>query len=177
MKWIKTCSTMSEEWFSNLAVIVMYYSKRFAQIEVDEVEGMLFWEKDILLPKSLGSEVSRRKTLWQSTDRELPNNLLLAWGAWDEDTFPNIHHLLLIACTLLITSTEAEWSFSQLMKWIKTCSTMSEEWFSNLAVIVMYYSKRFAQIEGEVDKICQEALVGAHPRRPIQASLFDWIGR
>ena len=143
----------------------------------DEVEGMLFWEKDILLPRSLGNEVSRWKTLWQSTDRELPKDLLLAWGAWDEDTFPNIHHLLLIACTLLITSTEAEWSFSQLMKWIKTCSTMSEEWFSNLAVIVMYYSKRFAQIEVEVDKICQEALVRAHPKRPFQASLFDWIGR
>ena len=52
----------------------------------DEVEGMLFWEKDILLPKSLGNEVSRWTTLWQSTDRELPNDLLLAWGAWDEDT-------------------------------------------------------------------------------------------
>ena len=44
----------------------------------DEVEGMLFWEKDILLPKSLGNEVSRWTTLWQSTDRELPNDLLLA---------------------------------------------------------------------------------------------------
>jgi len=61
------------------------------------------------------------------------------------------------------------------MKWIKTCSTKSEERFSNLAVIVMYYSKRFAQIEVEVDKICQEALVRTHPRRPFQASLFDWI--
>ena len=74
----------------------------------DELEGMLFCEKDILLPKSLGNEVSRWKTLWQSTDRELPNDLLLAHGAWDEDAFLNIHRLLVIACTLLITSTEAE---------------------------------------------------------------------
>ena len=47
-------------------------------------------------------------TDWQSTDRELPNNLLLALCACDEDAFPNILRLLVIACTLLITSTEAE---------------------------------------------------------------------
>ena len=74
----------------------------------DEVEGMLFCERDILFPKSLGNEVSRWKTLWQSTDRELPNNLLLALGAYDEDAFPNIHRLLVIVSTLLITSTKAE---------------------------------------------------------------------
>ena len=35
---------------------------------------------------------------------------------------------------------------------------MSEERFSDVAVIAMYYSKRFAQIEVEVDEICREAL-------------------
>ena len=52
---------------------------------------------------------------WQSTDRELPNNLILALGVCDEDAFPNICRLLVIACTLPITSAEAEPSFS-LMK-------------------------------------------------------------
>ena len=74
----------------------------------DEVEGMLFSEKDNPFPKSLGHDVLRWRTLWQPTDRELPNNLLLALGACDEDAFPNIYHLLVIACTLLITRTEAE---------------------------------------------------------------------
>ena len=41
---------------------------------------------------------------------------------------------------------------------------MSEERFSDLAVIAMYYSERF---EGEVDE------VKAHPRKLLQASLFD----
>ena len=54
----------------------------------NEVKGMLYWEKDIPFPKSLGNEVRRWKTLWQSTNRELPNNLLV------------------IACTLPITSAE-----------------------------------------------------------------------
>ena len=42
----------------------------------DEEEDMLFWEKNIPFLKSLGNEVRGWKTLWQSTDRELPNNLL-----------------------------------------------------------------------------------------------------
>ena len=78
----------------------------------DEVEGMLFWGKDIPFLKSLGNEVRRWKTLWQSTDRELPNNLLLAL---DEGAFPNIYRLLVVTCPLTITSGEAELSFS-LMK-------------------------------------------------------------
>ena len=55
----------------------------------DEVEGMLFWEKDNPFPKSLRHEILRWQTLWQPTDRELPNNLLLALGACDEDAFPS----------------------------------------------------------------------------------------
>ena len=78
----------------------------------DEVEGMLFWAKDIPFLKSLENEVRRWKTLWQSTDRELPNNLLLVLGVSDVDALPNIYRLLVIACTLLITSAEAERSFS-----------------------------------------------------------------
>ena len=66
----------------------------------DEAKSMLYWEKEIPFPKSLGNEVRRWKILWQSTNRELPNNLFLALGACDEDAFPNIHCLLVIACTL-----------------------------------------------------------------------------
>lgn len=134
----------------------------------EAAKGMLFWENDLPFPKSLGNELRRWQTMWQSAEKELPNNLLLALCAIDEDTFPNIHRLLLIACTLPISSAEAERSFS-LMKRIKTCtrSTMSEERFSDLAVIAMHYPERF-----EVDEIC-DAFVKAHPRRLFQATLFD----
>ena len=81
------------------------------QLDV-EVAGILFWEKDIPFSKSFRNEVLRWKTLWQSTDRELPNNLLLAL---DEGAFPNIYRLLVVTCPLTITSGEAELSFS-LMK-------------------------------------------------------------
>ena len=46
------------------------------------------------------------ETLWQSKDRELPNNLVR-----DEDAFPNIYHPLVVALTLLITSAKAEQFF------------------------------------------------------------------
>lgn len=84
----------------------------------EAAKGMLFWENDLPFPKSLGNELRRWQTMWQSAEKELPDNLLLALGACDEDTFPNIHRLLLIACTLPISSAEAEWSFS-LMKRIR----------------------------------------------------------
>ena len=123
----------------------------------DEMEGMLFLEKDIPFLKFLGNQVRRWKTLWQSTDRELPNNLILALGVYDEDALPNIYRPLVIAYTLPITSAETERSFS-LMKWIKTCSrsTVLEACFSDLAVIAMYYSERF-----EVDEICQVFVKGS----------------
>ncbi|CAH3107318.1 unnamed protein product, partial [Pocillopora meandrina] len=53
--------------------------------------------------------------MWQSAEKGLPSNLLLALGACDKDAFPNIHRLLLIACTLPI----------------------------NLAIIAVHYPERF----------------------------------
>ena len=104
-------------------------------LELSEAtEGMLLWENDLPFIKSLGN-----MAIYVAVSREeTSSNLLLALGACDVDAFPNIHRLLLIACTLPISSAEAERSFS-LMKRIKTCtrSTMSEERFSDLAVIAM----------------------------------------
>ena len=113
---------------------IIDYSKWGTAAGSGEVKGMLFWEKDIPFLKSLGNEVCRWQTLWQSTDRELPNNLLLALNVCDEDGFPNIYRLLVVACTLPITIAEAEQFFS-LIKCIKTCSRSTMEQFSDFAVI------------------------------------------
>ena len=75
----------------------------------DEVEGMLFWEKDIpfLNPLEMryvdGKQSGSQQIYW-----ELPNNLLLAFGVGYEDAFRNISRLLVIACTLPTTRAEAE---------------------------------------------------------------------
>ena len=61
------------------------------------------------------------------------------------------HTLLVIACTLPITSAEAERSFS-LMRRLKTAlrSTMAEEHLSDLAVIAIHYGEKVT-----TDDICR----------------------
>lgn len=138
-------------------------------IESDHVlESFMSWESDLPFPRSLGSELRRWNALWHELADNLPDNLLLALGACDKDSFPNIHCLLIIACTLPISSAEAERSFS-LLRRIKTYlrSTMSEERMSDLSIIAMHYGERMP-----VDEICQK-FVQLHPRRLYHASLFD----
>ena len=96
------------------------------------------------------------------------HTFLLALSSCDIDSFPNIHQLLVIACTLPITSSEAECSFS-LLRRIKTCmrSTMTEERMADLGVIAMQYNERIS-----IDDLCH-AFFQAHPRRLFQASLFE----
>ena len=135
--------------------------------------NLLKWEIDLPFPRSLPSEVRRWEELWKTQklngnkEQTIPNNLLQALGACDYDSFPNIHCLLLIGCTLRISSAEAERSFS-LMKRIKTCtrSIMTEQRLSYLAVIAMHYGERIP-----VDEVCK-AFIQANPRRMFQASLF-----
>ena len=95
-----------------------------------QLQCLLFCERDLPFPNSLPGEVRRWQCLWHTKSREgetLPHNLLRSFRCCDTGTFPNIYRLL-IACTLLITSAKAEWSFSMLRR-IKTYarSTMSEE--------------------------------------------------
>ena len=92
----------------------------------------------------------------------------MLWAHVTGIPFPNIHFLLVVGCTLLISSAEAERSFS-LMRRIKTYarSAMTEERFSDLALISMHLKERVP-----ADEI-YEAFVQAHPRKLFQASLFD----
>ena len=133
------------------------------------IEQLLFWQQDLPSAKSLASELRRWHALWQQKSREdevdIPNNLLLALGSCDVDSFPNIHSLWVIACTLPITEAERSFSLLRRMK-TYTRSTLAEEHFSDLAVIAMHYSERIP-----VDEVCH-AFIQSHPRRLFQASLF-----
>ncbi|KAL5514919.1 hypothetical protein EMCRGX_G000003 [Ephydatia muelleri] len=133
------------------------------------LDNLLKWEIDLPFPKSLPSELRRWEGLWMllNKDKEqtIPNNLVQALSACDIDSFPNVHRLLLIGCTLPISSAEAERSFS-LMKRIKTCtrSIMTEQRLSDLAIIAVHYSERIP-----VEEVCK-AFIQEHPRRLFQAS-------
>ena len=72
--------------------------------------------------------------------------------------YPDVHRLLLIACTLAITSAEAERSFSLLRK-LKTYArfAMAEMRLADLAVIAMHYEKRVP-----VNEVCHTFLKIIH---------------
>ena len=135
----------------------------------NQLDDLLYWQEDLPCSTSLASELQRWQSLWQQgslSTTSIPNNLLLALGSCDADSFPNIHCLLVIACTLPINSADAERSFS-LLRRIKTYtrSTLASEHLSDLAVISMHYSDRIP-----VDELVH-AFIQAHPRRLFQATL------
>ena len=100
---------------------------------------LLKWETDLHFPKSLPIEVRRWEGLWQTQqlngnkEQTIPNNLLQALGAY---IVPIIQRLLLIVCTLPISSAEAERSFS-LMRHTRSITT--EQRLSDLAIIALHY--------------------------------------
>ena len=75
---------------------------------------------------------TRKKEKRARVQKVIPNNLLLALGACNSQMYPNVHRLLLIACTLPITSAEAERSLS-LLRRLKTYAraTMAKERFAD----------------------------------------------
>ena len=77
----------------------------------DHLDDFLYWKEDLPCSASLASELRQWQSLWQQEGQNVasvPSNLLLALGSCDIDSFSNIHSLLVMACTLPITSAEAE---------------------------------------------------------------------
>ena len=74
---------------------------------------MLYWESDLSHPASLKSEVKDWYDRWKSVPAgDVPTSLLETLSECNSDVYPRIHQLLLIGCTLPVTSCEAERSFS-----------------------------------------------------------------
>ena len=138
--------------------------------QVLSAEHFIFWNQDLPIPKSLAGELERWKRLWSNVDdsETIPYNFVQALAACDADSYRNIHCLLLIGCTLPITSAEAERTFS-LLRRIKTYtrSSLTEEHFSDMAVIAMHYQERIP-----VEDILK-AFIQQHPRRIFQKSVLE----
>ena len=70
---------------------------------------------------------------------QLPSNLIDALRYCDLDIFPCIHRLLVIGCTLPVTSCEAERSFSALRRTVSYLrSSMSEERLAGLTLMHLH---------------------------------------
>ena len=107
-------------------------------VEIDEIANKLvsFWGNDLETPSSLRSEMITWQMHWRETNTDSkPSTLYECLKHIDSDIFPNGTKLLTIACTLPITSCEAEHAFSTLRRtktYLRT--TMGEERLSGLAL-------------------------------------------
>ena len=99
----------------------------------------------------------------------IPDTMKSTLGYADEDCFPNIRILLILGCTLPITSAEAERSFSLLGR-LKTHlrSRMTEARLSSLALMSMHYD---ICVDLKRQDVAKE-FIKDHPRRLYQPNLF-----
>ena len=127
---------------------------------------LLFWEVDIPTPSSLLPEIKQWQRYWKNAN-DLPTDLHSSLQLTDSDVFPNIAVLLIIGCTLPITSAEAERSFSGLRR-IKSYlrSRMTEERLSGLALMHIH-----SEMNINVETIC-DLFVTKHRRRMFQSCIL-----
>ena len=128
------------------------------------------YKADLQSPHLLSTEFSRWKNRFSSTPvANRPDTLEKALQMCDEDNFPNISILLVIACTLPVTTCKTERSNSQL-KLLKTYlrSTMTEERLSSLAIIKIH---RDTVANLDIDKLVVD-FANKHPRRMALPCVF-----
>ena len=72
----------------------------------DLAKCLLFWKRDLPSASSLLSELKQWQRFWklksESLDNIIPADLAHCIHAADEDVFPNIRVLLIIACTIYL---------------------------------------------------------------------------
>ena len=139
-------------------------------INDNDVQGLatklLFWEVDIPTPSSLLPEIKQWQRYWKNANH-LPTDLHSSLQLTGSDVFPNIIVLLIIGCTLPITSAEAERSFSGLRR-IKYYlrSRMTEERLSGLALMHIH-----SEMDINVETI-YDLFVTKHRRRMFQSCIL-----
>ena len=132
-------------------------------------EKLQFWQQDLPTPSSLLSELREWQYFWKqyTPTLQLPGNLIECVKYADEDMYPNIQILLIIGCTLPVSSAEAERSFSGLRR-IKSYlrNRMSDERLSGLALVHLRHD-----LDIDVDEICT-ILVTKNKRRMFQGCIL-----
>ena len=130
------------------------------------------YESDLPLAASLVNELRRWRLFWiqkKQAETTIPDTMKSALGCANKDCFPNIRILLILGCTLPITSAEAERSFS-LLRRLKTHlrSRMTEVRLSSLALMSMHYDI-YANLK--LQDVAKKFLKD-HSRHLYQPSLF-----
>ena len=137
---------------------------------VDLTEVVELYNDDMPSPELFQQELERWKTRYLSkANSDRPSTCAKALAECDEELFPNIYVLLVIACTLPVTSCECERNASVLRRLNNFMrASMNESRLTSLALMHIHYDK-IVDLDRVVDLFSQ-----AHPRR-IQLStvLFE----
>lgn len=109
-----------------------------SQVDIEQLIGdLLFWESNLPHPAALKMRLRIGLSLHQQ----------ISWIVWksDIDVYPCIHQLLVIGCTLPVTSCEAERSFSALRL------TMNHQWVKRDWLHWAYYifTKKLTSLLGK----------------------------
>ena len=125
------------------------------------------YEDDLPSPHLTNFEYARWQRKWKGT-QQVPENLGEALQQCDADTFPNLHVLLRIACTIPVTSAENERNNS-VLKGLKSYlrSTMSNERLTGLALMKIHRHKQV-----DITKVV-ETFAARQPRKMLLSTLFD----
>jgi len=128
----------------------------------DLEQNLLFWEVDLPSPHGLLNELKMWRRKWEECSTAEPASLLCCIAEADEDVFSNIRQLLLIACTLPVTSCEAERSFSALKRLKGSArSRMLDSRLAGLALMNVHYK---TALKVDVNSIIK-TFVQLHPRK------------
>ena len=130
------------------------------------------YEPDLPLTAPLVNELRRWRFCWiqkKQTGTTIPDTMKYTLGYADEDCFSSIRILLILGCTLPVTSAEAERSF-YLLRQLKThlSSGMTEARLSSLTLVSMHYHICLDLKTQDVAK----GFIKDHPRRLYQPNLF-----
>ena len=108
-----------------------------------EEELIEHYHDDVPSPSTLQHELHMWKCKWRSVEKKkgLPDTPSKSLEHADDSMSPNIH-ILLLTCTLPVTSSECERSISVLHR-LKTdlCSTMGQERMTGLALMHIKYGR------------------------------------
>ena len=133
----------------------------------DLKELLEMYESDLPNPDAVDQELMLWKKKWSvvnSGDR--PNTLAKAIKICDKIQYPNIFELLKIRCTLPVTSSECERSFSamrRLRTWLR--ANMTTERLGSLAIMNIHYNEKIEY------KQVSKLFFSLHPRKLYEKNL------
>ena len=117
----------------------------------------------------LNDEVERWARKWKKVDSEhRPSDLPAALRLCDKDFFPNLRHLLKIACTMPVTTAESERA-NNTLKYMKTVlrNRAGDDRLSSL-VLLKIHGTRHLSVNAIANRFCT-----VRPRRLLRFAYFQ----